>query len=649
MKRSAPNYQVENSPAGLQAGAWTENLGEPATVSTTYKIHPAIGIARVGNSDDYYQAPRTTGGLPLEKDGSTPVTQFRDSQQRIKRQAVAFSIYAYDDANPRGRLINLARDGIVEIEWTVYLANKKAAWREFRQLEGEDGYASDHPYRNPLVTGDDRKQLIIDPGPQTVRCVAGPYHADFARGKGQPGYPQTFPPPLKPYNIDTLGELQTNPDGSIFVVGGYGNAGVTKPYTLSPALLDSLPDADDRPVPAAICAKLTPIQNNAYDNEATLRIALQPLLTTAEYTTYQSDIIYHALQPRIDTYANNNYWFDDVSDGPVTATLVLKDGTRVPVDDPAWVLVAPPGYAPQILNMVTLYDTMYDVFVRNLGYNPALYANGAFLPDYQPNVAAEIQPILDRPAAYRWVAGINPQGVRAHNAAQQDPDANFFDYLRKPGAYNQAGQMPQLAGDNPISNYDRRNYLTLTQTQYFLLSQFNNGQVNTDAPADNTGDGEKLDRASLENCVGGPFCPGIEMTWICRNPIIYSKPFRLKHKKLTGTGLSLSEDLSQGLEPGDVSRYMALPWQADFNECSDQTIDNKYIWWWPAQRPYQVYTPEDPTTQVYWVRPYGDNFTYDVTMVYNWKDLGFIVETPPGSSTYLEVQRLPLEHSDSNG
>jgi hypothetical protein len=114
-------------------------------------------------------------------------------------------------------------------------------------------------------------------------------------------------------------------------------------------------------------------------------------------------------------------------------------------------------------------------------------------------------------------------------------------------------------------------------------------------------------------------------------------------------GLTLSEDLSQGLEPGDVSRYMALPWQADFNECSDQSLDNKLIWWWPAQRPYQVFSQEDPTTQVYWTRPYGDNFTYDVTMVYNWKDLGFIIQTPD-SSSFLEVQRLPqYDHPDSNG
>jgi hypothetical protein len=56
----------------------------------TYKIHPGIGIARLGNSDtEFYLAPETPAGLPIEcdnngnprfgSDGITPVlvTTFR--------------------------------------------------------------------------------------------------------------------------------------------------------------------------------------------------------------------------------------------------------------------------------------------------------------------------------------------------------------------------------------------------------------------------------------------------------------------------------------------------------------------------------------------------------------------------------------------
>ncbi|WNG59977.1 hypothetical protein F0U59_38605 [Archangium gephyra] len=618
-------------------------------MSTTYKIHPGIGIARVGNSDDYYLAPVTAGGLPQETNG-TPVSQFRDNQNRIRRQAARFSVYVYDQNSPNGRLLQFDPNGIVDIEWKVRLANKKAAWRKFLQLYGENGYDANHPYRNPLTVGDDRKKLIIDPGPQTVRCTSGTTQAEFAQGKGPAGYAQTFPPALTPYGITTLGELQTEPEGSLIVAGGHGNSGVDTryPYTLSTELLNR----ETNPFPSDVVAKLQPIQNNAYTDSASLDADLEKVLgaDTDDYKTWGPQLITAAQQPRIDDYANNNYWFDDTSDGPVTATLILYNGDRVTVDAPAWVLVGPPAYAPQLLNMVTLYDTLYDVAVREFGYNPKLYSNGKFDESYIPNTQAEIQPILKRPAAYRWVADINDQGVQAHKAANSDPYSNFFDYLRKPGDFNRAGQMPQLAGDNPLNNSDRRNYLTLTQTQYFLLSQYNNGQRDTSPPVDNSGDGEKLDRAVLENCVGGPFCPGIEITWICRNPAIYSQPFRLKHKPLSDTqGLSLSEDLSQGMEPGDCTRYMALPWQADFNECSDEYFDNKNIWWWPSQRPYMVYPKDNPDTQKYWTRNDSgngaDNYTDDKLMIYNWKDLGFIVQQA-GTPPFVEVERLSPEMPD---
>jgi hypothetical protein len=623
-------------------------------VSTTYKIHPAIGIARVGNSDDYYLAPVTAAGLPQETNGN-PVSQFRDSQNRIRRQAARFSVYVYDQTSPNGRLLQLDPAGIVDIEWKVRLANKKAAWRKFLQLLGENGYDANHPYRNPLTQGDDRKKLIIDPGPQTVRCTSGATSAEFAQGKGPKGYPQTFPPELTPYGITTLGELQTEPKGSLIVTGGHGNCGVIKsyPYTLSPELLVNLQEADTNPLPSEVAQKLQPIQNNAYTDSASLDADLKKVLgeDTNDYKTWAPLFLQeYALQPRLDDYANNNYWFDDTSDGPVTATLILSNGDRVPVDEPAWVLVGPPAYAPQILNMVTLYDTMYDVAVRHFTYKPALYSNGTFNANYNANIQGEVQPILKRPPAYLWVADINAKGAQAHTAANNDPYSNFFNYLRKPEDFNQAGQMPQLAGDNPLNNSDRRNYTALTQTQYFLLSQYSNGNVDTSPPVDNSGDGEKLDRATLENCVGAPFCPGIEITWVCRNPVIYSSPFRLKHKPLTDNqGLSLSEDLTQGLEPGDCTRYMALPWQADYNECSDEYIDNKNIWWWPAQRPYMVYPKGTPNTQMYWTRNDSgngaDNYTDDVLMVYNWKDLGFIVQQA-GTPPFVEVERLSPEMPD---
>ena len=81
---------------------------------TALRIHPAIGIARVGNSEEYYLGPESmagmelpgktcTGGLPIRpgtEDTTILSTELRDGSGKLKRQAARFRIfqYAFDDA-----------------------------------------------------------------------------------------------------------------------------------------------------------------------------------------------------------------------------------------------------------------------------------------------------------------------------------------------------------------------------------------------------------------------------------------------------------------------------------------------------------------------------------------------------------------------
>ncbi len=189
----------------------------------TYKIHPGIGIARLGNSDtEFYLGPETPAGLPMEcdgngnerlaPDGTTPVlvTNFRDAQGRIKRQAARFQVFVYDEDDPEGRPLKIGDDiegggnhgTLTAIYWRVYLANKKASWYRFDGTIGEHGYPPNYPRRNADVAPRDR--LIIDPGPRTVG--GDKRRASFDRG-GEGNYATSFPPPLSPNSIDTLGDL----------------------------------------------------------------------------------------------------------------------------------------------------------------------------------------------------------------------------------------------------------------------------------------------------------------------------------------------------------------------------------------------------------------------------------------------------------
>ena len=65
--------------------------------------------------------------------------KFKDSEGRIKRQAARFQIYVYDEESPEGRPLEIGASvkgggnhgTLINIQWRVYLANKKAAWYEF--------------------------------------------------------------------------------------------------------------------------------------------------------------------------------------------------------------------------------------------------------------------------------------------------------------------------------------------------------------------------------------------------------------------------------------------------------------------------------------------------------------------------------------
>jgi hypothetical protein len=305
-----------------------------------------------------------------------------------------------------------------------------------------------------------------------------------------------------------------------------------------------------------------------------------------------------------------------------------------------------------------MYDTMYDIFVRDFGLNPDLFNNG-FQENYKPNHASEIVPLLSRPNLYQYVAIIPSYPHAALPTLSSQDFKKHVGILRGPDNKNSGGLMPFLAGDNPLSSSEVSNYLTLTATQFFILNQFANN-VFADTPPPPKGEGVALDQASLENCVGGAFCPGIEMTWICRNTTIYmplpsnpslSDAFRIQHKNLDG-GLTLTNgadnNYSAGLEPGDIIKYMAQPWQADFNECSVQPVPGPKgpnHWWWPAQRPYSVFPAAGPAQQLPWTRltasdPNPDNVFEDLQMVTNWKDVGFILNVGTlVNPNFVEIER----------
>jgi hypothetical protein len=681
---------------------------------TRYKIHPSIGLARLGNSDDFYIGPETLSGLPIDCDGNgnaitldgkeQTVTHFRDNDGKIKRQAARFRVYMYDDANPdgielvvadpanniKGTIVQGFEGGgsgeLIGVQWVVWLANKKSAWYEFKELQGEHGYPKKAKVRNRDIKN--RQALVIDPGPV---FITGPNQSAEMAAGANPGYTQSFPPPLTPASITSLGSVHTDKDNRLLVVGAYGNSG---------SLLTGLG------------------------------------------------------QPQIDHYANNEGWFDDIADGPVTCVLTYQSTVDqapepIAITDPAWCIVGYPRFAPQIPDMVTLDDLLYNLSVRQFAYAPYLYGPAGFGPpgfdpeelgtdkaaddalaawrrqpksyneNYYPYWDTDIYPILSRPYLYQSFTTVIIQDDPHETApggnfdmtvinkppAQPNDPANdpgwgprnlLFSVLRMPGDENDYAVtlpmpppmqpliqplMPLLNGDNALSNEIVSKFFTLTETQLFMLKQwacgkFIAGNEPTNDPSQIIGPppppiGTQIDRGVMANGLGGAFCPGGEVTWIIRNPQIFIKPYRIhqapwkvnindtrqlnlqayKDPELNAT---TKEKTGKGFEAGDMTKRNAVPWQSDFNECTTNKTDVRYrdwnvtsepivsprdIIWWPAHRPLQVPTgPNGPFVQ--WANGISQTLAGDLKMVTAWKSLGFLrnVSTAPVTTPQFVLQ-----------
>ena len=159
-------------------------------------IHPAVGIARVGNSESsFFFGPEVPGALPHAPDG------VKDAAGAVARQAARFRVYGVDAEGLPVRELTASE---ADIAWHVNVANSKAAWYEFDTAFDIPG-AAPADLRNAGVK--DRSRLIVAPGERSVRGpAAGPVALEGSF-----------------HDEDVyLGELMTDGDGRLVVLPGRG-------------------------------------------------------------------------------------------------------------------------------------------------------------------------------------------------------------------------------------------------------------------------------------------------------------------------------------------------------------------------------------------------------------------------------------------
>jgi hypothetical protein len=506
------------------------------------KIHPSVGIARVGNStaeDGFYIGPQVAEPAPK------PEGFYRDDTGALKREVAEFRIYGYDaDGNVVRELC--MGDG-VEIAWTVELANHKAGWYNFDMAMDipEATTAPASMRRNATVA--DRRTLSISPGPRTIKSPDA--HGTGYRFEGGTCFGIAVP----------LGELRTDASGRLQVFGGLGKSA-----------------SSDGKTPT--------------------------------------------------TFANNDGWYDDTSDGPVTAEVRL-DGRKLQIA-PAWVVVAPPNYGPQQKSVRTMYALMTDLAIQA----------GQLPTPQKPSFRDDILPILKAMCDLQWMNAGFAAGF-GYGMPQYFLAPDYLCKLSQPGkTYAELRRTvangfrnpddgdvsirpwPWVYGDDmdiPMPKAPRA-MNSLTPTQLALLERWAHGDFLSDYdPAwepprslDEVPLEEQpamLDRAALDFCLADAFHPGCEMTWPVRHATMYMEPYRWRHRPAGyeepdyGKTLTVREALSYdgplfAQFPGSITRWMAIPWQTDTASCRsgyEKQYDPYLPTFWPARVPNQVLSEEN--------------------------------------------------------
>jgi hypothetical protein len=527
-----------------------------------------------------------------------PPGGFKDEAGRIKRQAARFRIYGLNEA---GQAIREITADDAEISWRVHVANRKAGWYEFNNAMDLGEYSMKSAPRNKTIQGEDRKKLIIDPGSRTIsgRNVSGEaYQFDTGEfmGKEVP-----------------LGEVRTDDKGRLLVLGGFGNSAS---YTNSPAT----------------------------------------------------------------TFANNDGWHDDVSDGPVRASIKISGNDYEA--EPAMVAVTPPNFGQGLYGVVTMYDVVYDLFCRDSKCSTSKPARPSFWRD--------IHPIFERLSGNQWVnGGVNflfgggsPSDFTSPELLEKLSNPSdeyrslrryYFQWFRDTSEATmeeQPTKIPPFYGD-AFGDYTGLGMdgLSVTATQYGWLEQWAEGDFDADAAHKQlpskledypiAEQPHALDRANLESCLGGPFHPGIELTWTLRVATMWKEPFRLNIlpegvAPRDDYGMILTPEVALGpggvveaSGPGTLTWWMGVPWQTDEASCLSGYELGTYLTlpsFWAARVPNQVLSERSyerfmdealPLAQrmkhlyyrLDWLRYFGPSYQKRINdNVAGWYKLGIVTE-----------------------
>lgn len=525
---------------------------------THVRIHPGIGVARVGNSPGHHSI-----GPEVFKPKPTEFGATRDAGGALKRQAARFRVYGYDKFGNVVAEVQQAANS--SVQWSVHLANKKAAWYQFNAaMDIPYTVALNVPLRNAALSGGARAALVIDPGKTTIMGVRMNDSSYVMTGDFQ-GTPVT------------LGELRTDHAGRLLVLPGFGvsdSPAGTPVY--DPRYSNSFNNADgwyDDIADGPVHAKVT-IGGQNFDAD--------PAWVTTAPPNFAPDLI---------------GWrtMDDL-----LRSVYMRAGMlAVPQDL---------SFTEHILPILQRLSEMQWV---NKGYL-AMFGAGAPMNFNDPA-------LLRKLAAVPLNASLYPDPYielrRTVYNSFRPTKSLTVEQTAWPWNY---GDAYGYTNPDPTQAPSPTTYLQLPAFYDYVLSNWVNGLFTNDydehrrepetiEEVDLQKQPEMLDRAAMHFCLADAFHPGAELTWPMRHPSMYRAPYRIRHceegttdpmygSTLDNNAVAAINGPLYGQTPGGLTRWMALPWQGDTAYCRsgyEFEYDPYLPTFWPARVPNQVLTEED--------------------------------------------------------
>jgi hypothetical protein len=609
----------------------------PKKSAAKFRIYPSIGIARLGNGPAEKQHVIFSPEIPWANLFETD-NQYLMPDGKIKKQAQRFYIYECDSSGKPLRQIDPVD---YDIRWSAEVANKKPFWYDFNNsldlsIVSKNRNVSPEFAKNKIAPGIpavQRNPNVLNMGKRLPHgynyrkeLVNNPPAVSVDQTNTRQLIPGQFPnagrraESLLAKSLDTepvqvsLGTIEYD-EGTLIYYAADGVSASLNPSDLNTDFADN---------------------SNWYDDICDGRITAT-ITSRSTGATYHLDDAWSAawIATAPPDYAPQIH--------PISSMYDIICGAGTDKYEPEFSLVFPLLYGLYRMQWVNLGDFLAPSFREVID---KLTGEGKlkFLFQKQPRGEADAvrekifslfrnpaYPVLNEPI----IPSSSTTSIEDRGVGTTELMLPYYpgDGVNYPGSPAQWFAVPPLLYEQ-LKKWKDGDFkpMRLPDSDIDAIGEVFRRQF-LEAARDERKRPLLMTRAVLETLYGGGFHPGVELTWPMRHNLIYAVNvevyeditenfglFGLREIRINAAtpaeqqqiyyndfGLQMgSEDIRESMDsnhkknwlwkitPGDLTKWMGIPWQSDAGSCQAVYVDKQYPIpaWWAANLPVHVLADE---------------------------------------------------------